>query len=183
MEIIGIIAVFGIGYVVWRVLSKIIQGADKGVHNLMHSDTYDVLEDMMGKTTIFEISTSREPVISSLLGLYPTERDKWALKQDWICQRINDDRGDYLAFVIGVVAFEWVRADSTVPITMAKLDFQDTAGGATKATFSFVMRTTPNSIGVSHVKHMAELIGILKDTFMEVDPSCKISEGKYEAKS
>ena len=156
-----------VGIVVAAVVYKLAGSLESGLHNaernLLHGGNIDTVQEMLDTTIVFETKANREAVISELMNEYPTTRDKWALKQDWICQRINDDRGDYLVFAIGVVAFEWVRSDSTVPITMAKLDFQATPSGAIKATFSFVMRVTPNAMGVPHAKNMAELVERIKD--------------------
>ena len=176
MEIIGIIVVFGIGFVIWKVLNTAKRGAERDLNKMVYAESHKSVADMLDTTITFEAMADKEKIISNFLADFPAEAPALSLNTPWICSRATDKGTDGLYFVIGVRAFHFVE-NATVPVTMAKLSFE-ASGGTTRASFAFVERTVRNTGTAPFAKQMEELVGIIKDTFMHFDGNCKITEAK-----
>ncbi|MCL2049838.1 MAG: hypothetical protein FWG87_14045 [Defluviitaleaceae bacterium] len=176
--ILGIVAVI----VVYKIVVSIEDGLDRGINKLIHGGSQALVEDMLNTVIVFETSADKDATVSHFCNIYPRERSKGDLKQDWICNHLLDDKGDDLFFVIGVSAFCYVSEAAGVPITGAKLCFDKTPEGSTTAVFSFNLRIFPHNStlfgAIPHTKNMAELMGAVKDSFMSLDSDCKITENK-----
>ena len=176
MEIILIILAVVIGLFIWKVVGKGAASAETAINKRIYADQHQSIGDLMSTTIAFDTSTDRERIVSSLFDIYPVERPTFELKTDWICNRATDEKGDDLLFAIGVRGFQYVQT-ANVPIAMAKLSFFSD-GERTKAVFLFTTRSDWGSGTPTFSKQMPMLVAVIKDTFMELDSNCKISEAK-----
>jgi hypothetical protein len=177
--IIAAVVILAIGYPFYKILNKARRAADKGVNKLIHGESRQSAQELLATNLVFETSADREKIVTHFFNIYPVERKALELKENWICDRRTDGKGDDLTFVIGVRAFEYVDTNSQIPITAARLRFDTTPSGMTKAAFGFVLRIAEDKglMGAPpHLKNMAELLEAVKDGFMQLDASCKITE-------
>jgi len=170
----GLIAGF-IGYKLTRVIEDALY---KGVNTVVYSGSRQIAKDALATSLSFDTSADKEKIMTAFLSKIPTQTKAITLtRANWIGKRVTDDKGDDLMFAVGVTSFEYIN-NANIPITMAQISFQPSADGRTKAAFAFIEHTDYQDGSVTHAKEMAELIGIVKDTFMALDSGCKITENK-----
>jgi len=175
--VFGVIGGLAAGFAGYK-LTKVIEDAlYKGVNTVVYSGSRKIAEEALSTALIFDTAAGKEKIMSAFLSKIPEQAKALTFSRAaWICKRVTDDKGDDLMFAVGVTEFQYVN-NSNIPATMAQISFQESAG-RTKATFNFISHTDYHDGSVTHAKEMAELIGIVKDTFMELDNGCKINEHK-----
>lgn len=185
--IAGIISGLIFGYATFMVVSLIEGTIFVGAaikHRLSMTDEEKKQLEMVSVITLFHATVEKEDVVSHFCNIYPSER-KGAL--GWICKRVTDEAGDDLCFAIGVSSFEDVREYSPIPMTLANINFYDAPQGMTLAAFSFSVHASTETVGsllgkgFVHGKEMTELVESVRNSFIKLDPGCRVIIKEKEA--
>lgn len=176
--VFGVIGAVIAGFLGYKVTVIIEDTLHKGVNTVVYSGSRQVAREALATSLGFDTYVDKEKIMTAFLSKIPAQTKAITLtRANWIGKRVTDDKGDDLMFAVGVTSFDYIN-NTNIPITMAQISFPPPTGGKTKAAFAFIEHTDYQDGSVTHAKEVAELIGIVKDTFMALDSGCKITEYK-----